>query len=442
MKKTNKVFTKSGAIVIAMACFTPSIAYSTNGLFLIGNGNKANGMGGAGIAVQIDSLSAATNPATIAGMKNRFDIGMDIFMPNVTGQLGSVSVDSIAAINGLGIDAMFFLPSMAGTYQWNEKVTLGLAVVPVGGGGTKFTTNFFEAAAAGDANAPTVNDNLGIDYVVGEIVTTIAYKLDKNHSFGASLLIGIARFEAYGLGLFDPFTQTQGTTANFTNQGKDWSIGVGTRLGWLGKFGDFSVGAEYTSKVNMNEFDRYSELFPESGNMDVPASAGFGISYQATSGLLVAFDVTRTFYEDTPAIANLGPNLAGDPTGPLGSEDRRLGLPNGLGFGWTDQTVYKIGAEYNINEKWIARAGWNYGESPINEEREIIFNLVAPATVEHHLTLGGTYNISADMEINVSFVHAFWNEQCGPTYISDDGSNLGCLKMDQNRIGASFSMKY
>ena len=176
--------------------------------------------------------------------------------------------------------------------------------------------------------------------------------------------------------------------------------------------------------------------------MNIPANAGLGISYQATPGLLLAFDVSRTFYEDVPAIANTGPNLAGDPNGPLGSEDRRLGLANGLGFGWTDQTVYKIGGEYSINEAWIVRAGWNYGESPINEDREIIMNLLAPATVEHHLTLGGTYVISAESEINFSYVHAFWNKQCGPTYISDDGSNLGCLEMEQNTIGASFSMKY
>ena len=83
-----------------------------------------------------------------------------------------------------------------------------------------------------------------------------------------------------------------------------------------------------------------------------------------------------------------------------------------------------------------------FGKSPIDENREIIFNLVAPATVEHHLTLGGTYNISTTMEINLSYIHAFENEQCGPTYISDDGSNLGCLKMSQNTIGGSFSWMY
>jgi long-chain fatty acid transport protein len=438
MKKLSTV-----SLFTVMICMlTPSIAKATNGLFLIGNGIKSNGMGGVGIAVPMDSLSAVTNPATISGMKNRFDIGVEFFKPNVTSQLGSVSADSVASVNGMGIDSLFIFPSMAVTYKWSEKVNLGVAAVPVGGGATKFKTNFYEAAAAGDANAPTVNTQLGVDYSVGEIVSTISYKMNESHSFGASLLIGIARFEAYGIGLFDPFTQSQGTLANFSDQGKDWSLGIGMRVGWLGDFGKFKVGAVYTSKVDMNEFDRYSELFAEHGNMDIPASAGIGISYQATPDLLVAFDVSQTFYEDARAVANLGPNLAGDPAGPLGDESKRLGLPDGLGFGWTNQTVYKIGTEYIVNEKWIARAGWNYGESPINENREIIMNLLAPGTVEHHLTLGGTYNISSDMAVNFSYVHAFSNKQCGPTYISDDGSNLGCLEMDQDSIGASFSMQY
>ena len=77
-----------------------------------------------------------------------------------------------------------------------------------------------------------------------------------------------------------------------------------------------------------------------------------------------------------------------------------------------------------------------------NEEREIIFNLLAPATTEHHVTMGGTYLLNPTMEINVSYIHACENEQAGPTYISDDGSNYGRLQMSQDAIGGSFSMQY
>lgn len=439
MRKNN--ISKHLSLLLATSIILPSASYATNGLFLIGNGNKSRAMGGVGIAHPLDSLSAVANPATIAGMADRFDIGMDIFMPNVESQLGSVSAESVAAINGLGLDSTFFMPAMGITYQWDEQVTLGFAVTATGGGGTKFETNFFEAANAQDATAPSVASRLGVDYVVGEMAPTIAYRLNKTHSIGASFVVAIARFEAFGLGLFSSFTPSN-TMDRLSDQGKDWSIGAGARVGYFGDFGDFKLGFQYTSKMWMNQFDLYSELFAEGGRMNVPANAGVGISFKAMPDLTLAADITYTFYEDTPAIGNLGPNLAGDPAGPTEYGTRELGTSDGMGFGWENQTVFKLGAEYQYSDALILRAGWNYGKTPINEEREIIFNLLAPATVEHHLTFGGTYAIATDMEINASFVHAFSNELSGPTYISDDGSNLGRMKMDQNSIGASFSMKY
>lgn len=440
MKKNNINYHLT-LLLLASSIIVPTASYATNGLFLIGNGNKSRAMGGVGIAHPLDSLSAVANPATIAGMDDRFDIGMDIFMPNVESQLGSVSAESVAAINGMGLESTYLMPAMGITYQWDDKITLGFAVTAAGGGGTKFETNFFEAANTGDVTAPSVSSRLGVDYVVGEMAPTIAYKLDDTHSFGASFVIGIARFEAYGLGLFSTFTPSN-TLNNLSDQGKDWSIGAGYRVGYFGDFGDFTAGFQYTSKIWMNQFDLYSELFAEGGRMNVPANAGVGMSFKAIPDLTLAADITYTFYEDTPAIGNLGPNLAGDPAGPTEFGTRELGTSDGMGFGWENQTVFKLGAEYQYSDEVILRAGWNYGKSPINEEREIIFNLLAPATVEHHLTLGGTYAFNPEMEINLSYVHAFENEQAGPTYISDDGSNYGRLQMSQNAIGASFSMKY
>jgi len=441
MKKINNIIGKTGALAVAMSCLAPSLAFATNGLFMIGTGNKSRAMGGVGIALPLDSVSSVANPAIISGMENRFDIGMDIFKPEVESQLGSVSAESEASVNGLGLESTFFMPAMGITYRYSDKITLGASMVPIGGGGTKFTTNFYEAANTGDPNAPSVNSRLGVDYTVGSMNATIAYKVNEKHSIGATVIVAIARFEAYGLELFSTFTPSN-TTDRMTDQGKDWSIGSGLRIGWLGDFGDVKVGASYTSKVWMNNFDLYSELFAEGGRMNVPANAGFGISYKAMPKLVVALDIVHTFYEDAKAISNLGPNLAGDLAGPTEYSTRELGTSDGLGFGWENQTVYKVGAEYELNDKVILRGGWNYGASPINEKREIIFNLLAPATVEHHLTLGGTYILNQTMEINASFVHAFSNEQSGPAYISDDGSNLGRFKMSQNSIGASFSMKY
>jgi len=428
------------AVAIATCLVIPA-ANATNGMFMTGNGNKSRAMGGVAIATPLDSLSGAANPATISGMEDRFDIGMDIFIADIEAQLGSVSAKSEASVNGLGLDKTFFMPAMAITYNYTDDITFGFSMVPTGGGGTLFRTNFFEAARAGTPNTPTINDKLGVDLLVLEMNPTIAFKINEQNSVGASLVIGVARFNAFGLQLFNTFTQDQSTLEGFTNQGKQWTGGAGLRIGWMGNYGDLNLGASYSSKVFMKEFDDYDELFAEHGDIDVPAIAGLGISYNVMPELLLALDVTYTFYEDVRSIANLGPNLA-DASSPLGSDDRRLGLPDGLGFGWENQTVFKLGAAYEYSEKTTLRAGWNYGKSPIDEDTQIIFNLLAPASTQNHLTFGGTYKIATDMEINVSYIRAFEYEQSGPTYISDDGSNFGRLSMSQHSLGASFSMKY
>ena len=55
MKNKNNIIRKSGALVVAFSCFLPAAVYATNGLFMIGNGNKSKGMGGVGIAAPMDS---------------------------------------------------------------------------------------------------------------------------------------------------------------------------------------------------------------------------------------------------------------------------------------------------------------------------------------------------------------------------------------------------
>ena len=60
---------------IAAAFAVPMAAHATNGYFLPGYGAKSMGMGGVGVAYAQDSLAAMTNPAGIAGMGFRADLG-------------------------------------------------------------------------------------------------------------------------------------------------------------------------------------------------------------------------------------------------------------------------------------------------------------------------------------------------------------------------------
>src|ERR1035438_5403943 len=56
-------------------------ASATDGYFSTGYGIKQVGQGGAGIAFPQDSLAAATNPAGMVFLGDRFDVGLTWFRP-------------------------------------------------------------------------------------------------------------------------------------------------------------------------------------------------------------------------------------------------------------------------------------------------------------------------------------------------------------------------
>jgi long-chain fatty acid transport protein len=243
--------------------------------------------------------------------------------------------------------------------------------------------------------------------------------------------------------------------SNFTGEGWDSSFGAGVRLGWLGKFVDekLRLGVNYTSRTYMTKFDKYKNLFAEQGSFDIPENISAGIAYDFTPAWTATFDIQRIFWSDVKSIGNPGPNVFHNEPGQdffvlcPGADKTSclLGGDNGLGFGWHDQTVYKIGVDWAINKNWNARAGWNYAESPIQPD-QILFNFVAPATPEHHLTLGVGYEINETFVVDGSFVYAFSNPIDGPTPFGPGGATVtgtnASIDMVQLSIGATLGWRF
>jgi long-chain fatty acid transport protein len=401
-------------------------------MFLIGYGTKARGAGGVAIAMPQDSIAGAVNPATISFVESRADVGADIFVPTAKTDLGIESEESQANL--------FAMPAMGGVYGFNRKVSMGFSAVPYGGGGSRYNTNLYNAQPP----ASNTDATLGVNLMVMQMNPTVSYKVNKQNSIGATLVFSVQTFRAFGLNYFETFTQSfidnAGSVTHLTNNGNDWAYGAGTRIGWMGNFMDkkLSLGAVYSSRVFMTKFDKYSDLFAEQGDLDTPANMGVGISYKFTPKLTLGLDVTHTLYEDVASIGNASATKGPGSIYPNADEKHRLGNPEGLGFGWNNQTVFKLGAIYDYDDRWTLRAGWNYGESPIDETNgEILMSIVAPAVTQNHLTLGATYSPTTRTEWSFSYVHSFEFEQRGPTYIGGTGE----LSMYQNALGVSFGYK-
>lgn len=455
------------SVVVAITAGMPAAAWATNGYFLEGFGAKSRGMGGVGIAYGQDGLAAGANPATMLQVKDsRFDAGGEYFHPMAcvthdSSTLGNVSECSRAD--------KFLIPSMGGIFKVGDGFALGVAAVGAG-----LATNYNQALPPGEPsyffnfNGGASNE-VGVSLIQMQVLPSVAFDVMEGHSVGFSIAMAAQVFRAYGLESFE----TSGTGLGYalsnehlTNNGPDWSYGMGWRVGYLGRFFDdkFAIGFNYSAKVNMSEFNRYSDLFAQHGDFDIPENYGVGILIKSVPRTNIAVDVMRINYSEVVSVGNPGP-YAFDTSefNPLcpGADPAvcKLGGDLGLGFGWRDQTVYKLGVDFEVTSSYTQRAGWNYGEAPVPPD-QVLFNMLAPGVTENHLTLGGTWETRGKdfltkflgakaAELSWNYVHAFRNTVSGPTFFypggagaPNDGSTNASIALVIDTFGVSYGAKW
>jgi len=458
-----KFLYRVSGLVVAAGLMMPAIASATNGYFLIGYGAKSRAMGGVGVAFAQDGLAAASNPAGMSDVKldtMRIDIGAELFNPPRAYKQDSAALEngfpgSGGAVNHRSGSNLFLIPNMGMIYKFNRKLTIGMAAVGAGLG-TRYDQTVpgnptcMDGNTSGGSASTFFNFNclggptVGVTLFQMQMLPSAAYKINKNHSVGVSLALSVQMFRAYGLQAFDALGFAA-STSDLTNRGNDWSYGAGVRLGYLGKFfkGRLALGANYSSRVYMTRFDKYKNLFAEQGSFDIPENYAVGIAVKPTEKITLAFDAQRYLFSSVRSVGNPGPNPS-DPNNFFPPGTGKLGTDNGLGFGWQDQWVYKFGVNYDYNTKWSFRAGTNYGKSPVSDD-QVLFNSLAPATIEWHATLGASYRPSKSIEWSANFMHAFNNSIKGPTAFGPtaapvQGENAS-IAMKQYALGISFAFK-
>ncbi|MGD2113057.1 MAG: outer membrane protein transport protein, partial [Gammaproteobacteria bacterium] len=285
---------------------------------------------------------------------------------------------------------------------------------------------------------------------------TLALQINDRHTVGASLVIGAQRFSARGLGNFQCLTSdVQSNIVNnpscgtvgypdipsdgLTDNNSDITYGAGVRVGWIGEITPSVIlGATFASKVYMKEFDDYDNLFAEQGDFDIPANFGIGATFKATPKLNLSFDFQRILYEDVNAISNPGPVFSASGPAPNPPTTGFLGADNGLGFGWEDINVYHVGLEYFHDNSWTFRAGFALNDQPIPNS-EVLFNILAPAVIEKHATVGFTFQPDESSEWNFAYLHAFEEK------LTDNATAFGVpasIEMYQNSVDVSYSKKF
>lgn len=378
---------------------------------------KSLGMGGVGISYAKDALAAGFNPATAADVENRFDAG--ITYANFKGKTEFQNNRTQAGLGPLN-------PNVNGSRNPYHKswwiVTPDFGINYNLGGSCDCESNWYIGLVTYNRNYSkvTYKEPLeligttpgGLEYINQTVSPYVAYRWNCMN-FGVSLNWQIARIKINGFQRFDttPTLTNPGSVdpGAVTNRGYNYSNGLGLTFGWQWHITDtIAVGLTYQPKTKMSRFNKYRGFIAEHGRFNIPQKIGFGISWRFMECATIAFDIEHIEWNKIRAVHNplLGGATVTLPVIGTIPKPNTLGGNNGPGFGWKNQTYYRVGMDYAFNDNWTFRVGFRHVNMPIRSSQTAL-NALTLETLENVVLTGATYKWDCANEFSGFFGWGF-----------------------------------
>lgn len=417
----------------ALALMASSAANATEGYFLHGYGARHKALGGAGAADGRDATSVSLNPAGLVHSGNEVSAAVSAFSPRREFEGGIAP--GFTPTGTVESDSNWFaIPNIAASYRLGPGSffdVIGVSLYGAGGMNTDYpgvpggfftppgSTGIFGSGA------------LGVDLQQALLSVAFAKTVAPGLSIGVAPIIARQQIKLKGLRAFTQPGLSVDPDA-VTNNGHDVSWGFGVRGGveWA-VAPAVRVGVAGNSPIWSQEFDKYRGLFAEQGSFDIPASIQAGIAVDVTPNLTLLADYRHIWFGSIASIANPSTNLL---------IPAQLGADNGPGFGWDDVDVVKLGIEWRSSPDLTLRAGYSYATNPISS-RDVQFNILAPAVVQHHITAGFEYRLDKAWSVEFAGLYAPEESVSGgelPGFANPDHT----VEISMYQFEATFGVKY
>ena len=419
---------KSGIAPLGIALaalMTATSASATEGYFQNGFGARNKALAGAGVADSRDATALAINPAGIVGLMRQYNSSISLFAP-IRGYSASGTA-FVAPGHHKSTNNLFAIPNSAYVQPLGPDSAWGFSLSGNGGLNTTYRNVTNTSASCPGASGVFCSHGTGVDLNQALIAVGYARQFGA-FKFGFSPILAAQKFRANGL---KPFGGISSDASNLSDQGSSISFGGGFKVGV-----EFALsqavrfGASFQSRMWMSKFGRYSGLFAQSGNFDIPANLQAGVAIDVTPDLTFMVDYKHIFYSTVKSISNSSV-FGGTP----------LGANGGPGFGWKDIDIIKIGAEWRASERLTLRMGYSYNTSPLRG-RDVTFNILAPATVQHHITGGGAYKINANNEVELALMFAPKVRVSGPEFTPGGQTPGSRIRIEMYQLEATVGWKY
>lgn len=419
-----------GALVAAAASVGLSTAASaTEGYFQHGYGARSKALGGAGAADSRDSTAISLNPAGLVHSGNEWTAAVSAFSPRREFEGGAAP--GFTPSGTVESDTNWFaVPNSSASYRLPPNPffdVIGYSVYGSGGMNTDYP------AVAGGAFSPGSGifgfGAFGVDLQQALLSVAVAKTISPGVSIGIAPILARQQIKLRGLGAFAGASQDP---ARVSNNGTDVAWGFGVRGGIEAAVAPgIRVGVAGNSPIWSEEFDKYRGLFAEQGDFDIPASIQAGVAFDLTRDVTLLVDYRHIWFGSVNSSANPSTNiLLGNP----------LGSNNGPGFGWDDVDVVKLGIEWRKSADLTLRAGYSYATSPISP-RDVQFNVLAPAVVQHHITAGFEYRLDKAWSVEFAGLYAP-EESVSGSELPGFGNPAHTIEISMYQFEATLGVKY
>ena len=348
-------------------------------------GQKQTGMGHAGTGLCLDNASILFNPGALSFLDSLrgIYIGASFIMPKST--YADYATRYVAhPVKHIGTPFTLYA-----NYQFKKakKLQAGLGIYTPFGSKVQWEDDWKGQFMIREIDLKTIF-----------IQPTVSYKINDKIGIGAGFIYATGSFS---LRKGVPLQDSLGDYGEGTLEGK--ASGYGFNAGIYFKATDkFSIGLDYRSEVKVSvnggsaDFvtpSSVAQYFPSttfSTQLRLPQVATVGLGFTPNKKLKLALDVNFVGWKSYDSLVI---DFADNTDKLKDIHSARM---------YKNTFIYRIGAQYQLNEKWTARCGAYYDVTPVQD------GYLTPETPDANkigITVGASFNVTKKIHIDASFLY-------------------------------------
>ncbi len=384
----------------ALLLATPA-AWAGNGHTLHGVGAVNSSMGGAGVALPIDTLGGLLlNPALVVGQDGshfafsaEYNEAKNAVESTVQTPIGPFSGHTDEAGDRALIPAFGFVHHTRGS-----NFAYGIGFLGLAGFGADYPQDSTNPILAPQPNG---FGRVYSNYQLLKVPTVLAWQLSDSFSFGLSLNAAHATLTAdpAGFASFDCSGPQGPCFVPHVNADSAWGYGAGVGIRYK-VTPTLALGASYNTKTKFQDFQWSSAVSnPHLATfgtarkiklqLDMPAIAIVGLGWTPSDRLAVALDEKLINYENTAGFSDV--------------------------LGFKNIKVTELGLQYKATDRFAVRGGYNKSQNPIPSGRTF-FTIETPAIFQTHYTGGLGFKVSDFLTLDAAYYHVKENSITGPIF--------------------------